>query len=492
MNPMKILKNIQKIGISIAAGGILSGIFVGLMILAGATEMIGQQTVQETNTTLDGWEAAILVTLPLMVGAIGGFLFMRGKISKSVGRTVEMFGELPDIGKAFVVAIPFMLLTGAAVVLTHVYTFALPVVAMVAVAIVGWIYHALFIFNHIRDNDDHELGGGAKMLLQAWAVGAVPAVMTAGLNFYLLGGTLPGYLPLVLVLGLVVVSSMVIAKEVYARERWTPESTRKKGWILTRISQKTGFAQQHQIQTWTTSVAIGFVFAVMMATIVNLIVSGLMIPVLSFFLLLGVGTGGAHRWFTRVRAHLDLVIVDVRNRSSGDRRRELVVQNEGNVSIDLRRAKIRDTEGDLFRTSLKIVLQPGQTTTFEIPPEFLLAPTDEDMRVGRWSLKRDARVPILVTRDGKKYELWEQEEKHRRVRRQKLREEQEVDDRLESVTGIDRDEEKAGYDIDLSDDNVNRKKNKRSTRRRRGRRRENRRRKHRDSSGRGGGSNKDQ
>ncbi|PSQ19184.1 hypothetical protein BRD00_02770 [Halobacteriales archaeon QS_8_69_26] len=490
---MKILKNIQKIGISIAAGGVVSGIFVALMVVAGATSMIGQQTVQETNTTLEGWMALLLVTMPLAIGAIGGYMMMRKQISKSFGRTVEMFGELPDIGKAFVTAIPLTLLAGLAVVVTDIHAFSLAVVPMLGIAGVSWLVQALFVFQHIRgDREDRTLGGGAKMLLQGWAVASVPAIMIAGLNFYLLGGYLPGYLPLVVLLTLTGISAGVIAKEVYARERWSPDSHRKKGWILTRISQKTGFAQQHQIQSVTTSLAIGFVAALMLATMVNLIVSGLLIPVISFFVFLGVSTAGAYRWFNRARASLDLVIVDVRNRSSGDRRRELVVQNEGNTSIDLRKAKIRDTEGDLFRTSLKIVLQPGQTTTFEIPPQFLLAPTDEDMRVGGWSIQRDARVPILVTRDGKKYELWEQEEKHRRVRKQKLREEQDVDDRFEEVTGVDADEERTGYDIDLSDNNANRRKNKRSKRRRRGHRRSDRRRKHRDGRGGGSGSDKDQ
>lgn len=390
----------------------------------------GLPVVGETMSSLVV-ASLLLFAVYLVLGVI--YFFYKKEVRKNFRKTIKLFKKLPAIGKAIVVGLPFGVLATALVVVVDIYSWNstnLSLLAVIGAGAAVWVATTAFIFQHLRrkrktpegEKKRRKLSEGVKILLIALATGAVFAILTGFLDQYVFRGEdFPGY-SILLVLSLVVpVTTVLVASEHYNAA----------GGILTTISRKSGFAQKRQIQGITIAVAIGFVVALVLSTIVNLLVDGLLIPVLSFLLFLAVGTAGALHWFrTRSHARLDLIVTDIRNRSSGNRRRELAIRNEGSYPVDLRRAKIRDTDGDIFQTRLDVVLGPGQTTTFDIPPAFTLANTKNKMDVGGgWSLRRNIPVPVIVTRDGIKYELWNQEEK-RQIKR-----ERDIEDRPERAKG---------------------------------------------------------
>jgi hypothetical protein len=182
---------------------------------------------------------------------------------------------------------------------------------------------------------------------------------------------------------------------------------RERGYV-SALLVRTGFAQVRRIQSVTVALSLGFLVGIIGAMLASLTVGSLLVTVLAFLLAWALGTLGTLRWFQRTDiAYSDLVIVDVRDRSSG-RRRELAVANERDERVDLRDAKIRDTEYDLYRTNIDVLLGPGQTETFDIPPNFSLYPSSEalttDLPLG-FSLSQSADAPVIVTRDGEKFTL---------------------------------------------------------------------------------------
>ena len=182
---------------------------------------------------------------------------------------------------------------------------------------------------------------------------------------------------------------------------------RERGY-LSALLVRSGFAQVRRIQSVTVALALGFLLGVIGALLASLTVGNLLVTVLVFLLVWLLGTYAALRWFQRTDvAYSDLVIVDVRERSSGNRR-ELAVANERDERVDLRDAKIRDTGYDLYRTNIDVILGPGQTETFDIPPGFSLFPATEamasDLPLG-FSVSQSADAPVVVTRDGQKFKL---------------------------------------------------------------------------------------
>ncbi|WP_323190538.1 hypothetical protein [Halostella sp. PRR32] len=175
---------------------------------------------------------------------------------------------------------------------------------------------------------------------------------------------------------------------------------------------RTGYAQMKSQESRTLAVLVGFLVAILgglvirYATVWYFGTYSLLAPILGGLLVwLLVAMIAYNRYESTTSERTDLVVVKVTAPESRAGR-ELTVRNEASHSIDLAKSKIRDTEYDLFRLGIDVMLGPGEVCTFEIPDQFSLAPNDDatDLPLG-YTLKQGGQTPVIFTQSGEKFTL---------------------------------------------------------------------------------------
>jgi len=390
---LKVAKKMTGIVIGAAVGAL---VLTAVLVFAGLTGLVGQVQLRSIGMTLPSW-AAVAVGLFFNLLFIGILYFFFGPmIVDKVGEARDAWSDLPDAAKAVLAGLPFAVVAALSVVVTDVLAYSLPAVVRLVVPLVVWLAVTAVSFNHLRSND--ALRDLLGTLATATVVGGGLAAAVVLLARLVGSLSLPGYVPLVVLFVTAPLTATLVVRS----------AQRDDGGYLSALLVKTGFAQVRKIQTLTVSLALGLLVGIGGALLVSVGVGGILVTALSFLVVWLLATYAALRWFQRTDdARSDLVIVDVRDRSSGSRR-ELAVANERDERVDLRDAKIRDTEYDLYRTNIDVLLAPGQTETFDIPPGFSLFPSTDDLATDLplgFSLSQSAEAPVIVTRDGEKFQL---------------------------------------------------------------------------------------
>lgn len=391
----KTLKQAKRLVIILVGAAVAAVVLTALLVATGLIDLIPPIRLRSIDAVVAPW-LAVCVTLFVHFAFVGTvYVFFGKKIKKKAGQAAGQWSELPAVAKALVAGLPFVVVAALALVATDVLAAAVPLAVRLVVPLLVWLVVSAAAFNHLRSND--RLGG----LLELFGTGTVVGFGFASvvILFDQLVGQLgvPGYLPAV-----VLFVTAPLATAVFVRS-----AQRERGY-LSELLVRSGFAQVRRIQSVTVALALGVLLGAIGAVLASLTVDNLVVTLLVFFLAWLLGSYLSLRWFRRTDvAHSDLVIVDVRERSSGGRR-ELAVANERDERVDLRDAKIRDTGYDLYRTNIDVVLGPGQTEAFDIPPSFSLFPSTEamasDLPLG-FSVSQSADAPVIVTRDGEKFEL---------------------------------------------------------------------------------------
>ncbi|MEF8851051.1 MAG: hypothetical protein V5A28_01345 [Haloarculaceae archaeon] len=391
----KTLKQAKRLVVVLVGAAIAAAVLTALLVATGLIDLVPATRLRSIDAVVAPW-LVVGVGLFVHLAFVGTvYVFFGKKIKKNAGKAADQWSELPAAAKALVAGLPFAVVAALALVATDAFAAAVPLVVRLAVPVLVWVAVGAAAFYHLRSND--RLGG----LLELFGAGTVVGFGFASgviLVDRLVGQlAVPGYLPAVVLFATAPVATAVLVRN----------AQRERGY-LSELLVRSGFAQVRRIQSVTVALALGFLVGVIGALLASLAVGNLVVTLVVFFLVWLLGTYAALRWFRRTDvAHSDLVIVDVRERSSGSRR-ELAVANERDERVDLRDAKIRDTGYDLYRTNIDVVLGPGQTETFDIPPSFSLFPSTEamasDLPLG-FSVSQSAEAPVIVTRDGEKFEL---------------------------------------------------------------------------------------
>jgi hypothetical protein len=390
------LETVKKLLVVLVASAALAAVLTWLAGVAGLLDPVQPTRLASIGTTLSpAWTVGIVVfVLVAFLGIL--YAFFAETIREKAAQTTEQWADLPDAAKALFAGLPFAIVAAVAVVLTDAYAWGIEDLLRLAIPLVVWLAVTVACYRHLTASD--RLAGFARTLATAGVIGGALAIGSILLDRVVADVTLQGYVPLaVLLVGAPLVATLMVRSQ-----------RREGGGLLSKLLVKTGFAQVRELQTVTVALAIGLLVAVIAAFLVSFVVDGLLATALTFVVVWFVATYLALRWFQRTTvAHSDLVIVNVHDRSSGSRR-ELAVTNERDERVDLRNAKIRDTEYDLYRTNIEVVLAPGQTETFDIPPGFSLFPSSDDLAVNLpfgLSLRKSADAPVIVTRNGEKFKL---------------------------------------------------------------------------------------
>jgi hypothetical protein len=391
----KTLKQLKRLIIVLVGAAIGAAVLTAILVATGLIGLVPETRLRSLDVVVEPW-LVVGVGLFVHLAFVGTvYVFFAKKIRKNAAKAAGQWSELPGAAQAVVAGLPFAVVAALAVVATDFLAASLPVAVRLVVPLVVWLVATAVLIYHLRSNE--RLGDLWELLGIGTVVGGGFA---AGVILFgrLVGQVgVPGYVPLVVFL---LASPVVAAVLVRSAQR-------EQGYLSTLLV-KTGFAQVRRIQALTVALALGLLIGVIGAALASLAVGRLLVTLLVFLLVWLLGTYGALRWFQRTDvAYSDLVIVDVRERSSG-RRRELAVANERDERVDLRDAKIRDTGYDLYRTNIDVVLGPGQTETFDIPPNFSLFPSTDDLATDLpmgFSVSKSADAPVIVTRDGEKFQL---------------------------------------------------------------------------------------
>lgn len=401
----KLLKKTGKRGaiMVLALSGVSTALAWFLVRTSGLVAQVPRVTVPRVGFTVaPSLVVAVpagIVTLVLGIAVLavldetGDFILKK----KEREKRKQQFRSLPTPVQALLVGLPFGVVVVVGFVLTDLLTASdLSNGLAVVVGLAFWLGVAIATYWYVSAED--ELGPWLAQVGGGSVVAGMAGFGTVAADSFLLDGALPGYLPLVVyLLGAPVVTGLAFA-----------QSRREGPGIVTRLLVESGFAQYQQLQTLSVAFAVGFVAAVAVAVAASVAGAPLAIAgvALGFvWLVVGAGTFQLFRRSTETRS--DLVVADVYERSSG-RRRELSVRNEGDETVDLRDAKIRDTDDDLYRTNIQVVLGAGQTGTFDLPPGFSLYPRSDDVAgdlPGGFSVSQRTDSPVVVTRTGEKFEL---------------------------------------------------------------------------------------
>jgi|GEM_PF-2399232 len=391
----KTLKQLKRLVVVLVGAAIGATVLTALLVATGLIDLVPETELRSFDLVVKPW-LVVWVGLFVHLAFVGTvYVFFAKKIRKNVGKAAGQWSELPGVAQAVVAGLPFAVVAALAVVATDLLAAPLPVAVRLVVPLVVWLVVTAALVYHLRSNE--RLGDLLELLAVGTVVGggfAAGVILVGRLVGQL---DVPGYVPLVVFL-----VASPLAAAVFVRS-----AQREQGYLSTLLV-KTGFAQVRRIQAATVALALGLLVGVIGAALASLAVGRLLVTVLVFLLAWALGTYAALRWFQRTDvAYSDLVIVDVRERSSG-RRRELAVANERDERVDLRDAKIRDTGYDLYRTNIDVVLGPGQTETFDIPPNFSLFPATDDLATNLpmgFSVSKSADAPVIVTRKGEKFKL---------------------------------------------------------------------------------------
>ena len=391
----KTLAQLKRLVIILIGAAIGAAVLTAVLVATGLVGFVPAAELRQVNLVVEPW-LVVGVTIFFHLALVGTvYVFFAKKIRKKVGQARDGWSELPDAARAVVAGLPFAIVAALALVATDARAASIPVAVRLVVPLVVWLVVLAVAFTHLRSNE--RLGDLFNRLVVGTVAGCGFAAAVILFDRLVDAVGVPGYVPL-----LVLFLAAPLAAAVLVRS-----AQRERGY-LSALLVRTGFAQVRRIQSLTVALSLGFLVGIIGAMLASLTVGSLLVTVLGFLLAWALGTLGTLRWFQRTDiAYSDLVIVDVRDRSSG-RRRELAVANERDERVDLRNAKIRDTEYDLYRTNIDVLLGPGQTETFDIPPGFSLYPSSEalttDLPLG-FSLSQSADAPVIVTRDGEKFTL---------------------------------------------------------------------------------------
>jgi len=391
----KTLKQLKRLVVVLIGAAIGATVLTALLVATGLIDLVPETQLRSFDLVVAPW-LVVWVGLFVHLAFVGTvYVFFAEKIRKNVGKAAAQWPELPGAAQAVIAGLPFAVVAALAVVATDYLAAPLPVAVRLAVPLVVWAVVTAVLLYHLRSNE--RLGDLLELLAVGTVVGGGFAAGVILLGRLVGQLAIPGYVPLVVFL-----VASPLAAAVFVRS-----AQREQGYLSTLLV-KTGFAQVRRIKAVTVALALGLLVGVIGAALASLAVGRLLVTVLVFLLAWALGTYAALRWFQRTDvAYSDLVIVDVRERSSG-RRRELAVANERDERVDLRDAKIRDTGYDLYRTNIDVVLGPGQTETFDIPPNFSLFPETDDLATDLpmgFSVSKSADAPVIVTREGEKFKL---------------------------------------------------------------------------------------
>lgn len=392
----KKLGQLKKLLVVLVVAAVVAAVLTAVLAATGFLAAVPQARLRTLEMSLAPWLVVgiVLFVHLAFVGTV--YVFFATKIVKKVGQARDQWSDLPAVAKAILAGLPFAVVAALAVVTTDALSTSLSVAVRLGAPLLAWLLVTAVSFVHLQSVD--QLAGLYRRLWIGTVAGAGFAAGVILLNWFVDSIDAPGYAPLVVLFVVAPVSAGILVRS----------AQRDDSGYLSALLVRTGFAQVRRIQTLTVSLAIGLLVGVIGALLAAVTVGGILPTLLAFLLVWALATYGVLRWFQRTDiAHSDLVIVDVRDRSSG-RRRELSVANQRDERIDLRNAKIRDTEYDLYRTNIDVLLAPGQTETFDIPPNFALFPSTDnlatDLPLG-FSVSKSADAPVIVTQDGKKFEL---------------------------------------------------------------------------------------
>lgn len=391
----KTLGNLKRLIMVLLGAAIAAALLTGVLVFAGLVDLVPRTRLRSIDRTLEPWFGLFLVLFVTLAFVGTLYVFYAKKIVKNLGKARDQWSSLPPAAQAVLAGFPFAAVAAASAVATDVIAASMPMWVQLGLPVAVWVVVAAVGVRHVRAGEPlRELIG---VLSTATLTGVGLGALVLLLDRIVDSVSIPGYLPL---------ATLVVAAPVVAI--LLVRNAQRQQSYLSTILIRTGFAQVRRIQTMTVALGIGFLVGVLGALLVSVTLGGLVPTLVAFLVLLLVATYGALRWFQRTDIeYSDLVIVDVRDRSSG-RRRELAVVNERDRRVDLRDAKIRDTAYDLYRTNIDVILAPGQTETFDIPPGFSLFPSTDnvatDLPLGL-SLSKSADAPVIVTRSGEKFKL---------------------------------------------------------------------------------------
>jgi len=380
----------------IALGTFAAGLLSAVLAVAGVLEPLPDVLLFDV-VRLSPVMIVFLLTFVVTVAVAVAYILVSERIREAAPAVLEAWAKLPNPVKAVGVAVPVGVAAALALGPLDLFAFEDPIpVAYSLVAFgLGFLVTALLTFRHLVAKD--ELSRWNKTIVTGWVLTGSAAGALVVVDLLVAEVAIHGIVPLVVFyLGWPVVSFLILRQI----------RTKEEGFFSVLLV-KSGFAQMRQLQTVTVAVAVGFLFALLLGSATQILVGSLQIATVAFFVVWLVGTVVAGWWFDRSITRTDLVIKEVRERSS-NQSRELTVTNTGEDTVDMREAKIRDTEYDLYRTSMNIVLGAGQTGQFTIPPEFSLYPSEHDLGIDLplgFSISQGAEAPVLVTREGVEYEL---------------------------------------------------------------------------------------
>lgn len=377
------------VGVVAAAGTALS------LVLSGAIASVPQVAFPSIDVVLTPVWVAALATFVVVtvVGLL--YVFFRQRFVQMGSRFGDKWQRLPKLAKAIVFGAIVAGVAGGSVALTSAYGYRLPRYLPIVVFFLAWLVVAFLTFRHLVEKD--ELARWATAFALGCVVAAVGGGLVAAVDFYYFY-TVPDYVAgLVFLLGWPVATLFALRK-LRARD----------DGLFSVLLVKTGYAQLRRLETKTVALVLGFLVALLVGASVRFAGADLQLTAFSFVAAWVLVTFVTTRRYEKMgSARTDLIIADVRDRTSGPSR-ELAVRNEGEEPVDLCKAKIRDTNYNLYRLDLDVVLGAGETGTFDIPPEFTLEPSDTDIGVELpfgYSLRQGEDAAMIYTRGGEEFKL---------------------------------------------------------------------------------------
>lgn len=393
--PEKKLTKLQTLLLVLFGATIVAAILTAVLVVTGVVSALPQAELRTVGLTLEPWlVVGIVLFVHIAFFGILSSLFTE-EIREKIVRARKQWSNLPDVVRSILVGLPFTVVAALAVSATDLLATSLSALVRLAVPLITWILVAAVSFDYLQSAD--RLAALNRQLWTGVAVGVGVTAAVILLDRFADSVDTPGYAPLVVLFVASGVSATLLIR-----------SARREHGYLTKLLVKTGFAQVRRIQTVTVALGLGLLIGVIGALLVSEAGGGILPTLLAFLIVWGVATIVTLYWFRETDvAYSDLVITDIRERSSG-RRRELVVANRRDDRVDLKQAKIRDTEHDLYRTNVNVVLAPGQTETFDLPPDFSLFPSADDFATDLplgFVVSKGTEAPVVVTRDGEKFKL---------------------------------------------------------------------------------------
>lgn len=388
---------LRQVVVVIALGAFAGGLVTGVLAVSGLLAIVPPIQIPILEFSLSPGVVAFFGTFLVTVVIAIIYIAFNQQVRKRIPWAKEQWARLPNVVKAILVALPIAEVGEVSLTLVDIFAYGdtIPSVYRLVVFVLAFLIVAFLTFRHLVAKD--ELSRWNKTILTGGVIAGSVAVGIVLVDVFVLGSVVPGLVPLlVFYLGWPFGSFLVLR-----------QIRRKEEGFFSVLLVKSGFAQMRQLQTVTVALAVGFLVALLVGIVLQVVVGNFQLTTFTFVAVWILGTIVAGWWFDRSITRTDLVVTEVRERSS-NRSRELTVTNTGEDTIDMRNAKIRDTEYDLYRTSMDIVLGAGQTGRFTIPPEFSLYPSEHDLDIDLpfgFSISQGADAPVLVTLEGIEYEL---------------------------------------------------------------------------------------